>query len=891
VPVDDLTRFTLTDAGSAERAATASRALRWMTEAVVLGLVCLAPWPFASVKPEHERLLVAGVAFVSILWGARMLLAPERPWRYCHPSAAFAALVFLALAQIVPLPRTILGTLAPSTARTYQRLLPSRPELLPYGEPRDDPIPPAGSTLSLYPAATRADLARLVALWLLFAALANLPHPRATLRRLSVAAFLSGSVLALFGLVQYFSTDTHTVFWSVKTLGQVFGPFVNRNHFAFYMNLCIFISTGWLLARVAGREQRPGGPDDTSPGPDEGRARPRPSLQGKLGRSLTLPRIARAAAGIDAETIGILFALALMVSSVLVCQSRGGFAALVGGSILGLALWFGRTQRSTQGWVLLVVPAVVLALVAWLGFDPVAERLGTFKSGEAVKDERLTFWSSALRQARDYPLWGTGFGTYQIVERLYRRDASYTDRIVEHTHNDYLELLGEAGLTGLVAIALVLFLLFRGGLRALRRDTRDPDQALVLGAVLGLAGIAIHSFSDFSLHMPADAVFATVLCGLLAACGRAPDEAATEHHGQRPKGKRQRGVLARAAGALVVIGLGLWAASESWKTAEAQAWRRMASDEDRATDLERVDRKLKHLGEALRLRPGDARLQSDAAYAHLAGYQEVQARWAEQKAAAAAGKDAGAMAGEDAVERLKRAHLVPALRHMLISRDLCPVRAIAQLDLATFVHDLKRADPQAAYLQRVAFLAPAEPWFWYQSGHLALADARLTEAWADWRRSLALSSLQLPQILEESRRHLDTAGLLRAVIPDRPELLLELARVLPAASDGDRRQVLERALAILERPSPPPLATDLHRRATIRRALGDSRGALEDYRAALLIEPGRSSWRYDRAVLLAEQGRFEEAHQEVLTILALEPANPQARALLDSVARGLAEHQ
>ncbi len=77
----------------------------------------------------------------------------------------------------------------------------------------------------------------------------------------------------------------------------------------------------------------------------------------------------------------------------------------------------------------------------------------------------------------------------------------------------------------------------------------------------------------------------------------------------------------------------------------------------------------------------------------------------------------------------------------------------------------------------------------------------------------------------------------------------------------------------------------------IRQRLGDPLGALKDYQTALVLEPRRSAWRYDRARLLVEQGRFEEAHHEVLTILALEPQNMPGRELLDTVARGLAEQR
>ena len=535
----------------------ATPALRWLTEGVVLALVCFSPWPFASVKPEHVFLLETGVAILTILWGIRMLREKELPWRKSPVIGCLAVLVLLAVWQMVPLPRSILGTIAPTTARLYQRLLPARPEVLPHGEHRDDPIPPAGSTLSLYPAATRYELARLLTLFLLFAAVANLPDPTAALRRLSLAALLNGSALALFGLVQFFSSDNHSVFWTVPTAGQVFGPFVNRNHFAFYMNLCIFLSVGLLLARFAER-------DRTGKAPAQG-FQPRPG--GGSGRRLLHHRSARGLT-IEAETMGILFALALMVSSVVVCLSRGGLLALAGGSILGVALRLWRTGWSMRERIFLLVPAIVLAMVTWFGFDQVAARLETLRGAEVVKDERVTFWSHALMQARDYPLWGTGFGTYQFVERLYRGDAGNANMLVEHAHNDYLEVLVEAGVPGLLATVLALILLLWIGLRVVRRDSGRPADGLALGALLGVVAIAIHSVTDFSLHIPADAVFATVVCALLVASGHGRAEDREEEAvALRGRGQRAAGVgrLARVLGAFLVIGLGLWVTQEGWK--------------------------------------------------------------------------------------------------------------------------------------------------------------------------------------------------------------------------------------------------------------------------------------------------------------------------------------
>jgi tetratricopeptide (TPR) repeat protein len=403
--------------------------------------------------------------------------------------------------------------------------------------------------------------------------------------------------------------------------------------------------------------------------------------------------------------------------------------------------------------------------------------------------------------------------------------------------------------------------------------------------------------------MPANAVFATVLCAHLCARGQEALEDQPDPAEDSPAfGPRDRvlGLVARLAPLLataVVVTLGFGLVERGWSKARAAHLRRLAFAQDRASEQGRSDRKVALLEAAVRHAPGDAELQSEAAYAHLGAM--ATKRWLLSAPRVPPGGSAPQQPGPApgsgpdpaALERLTRAHLLPARRFLLRARDLCPVRAVAHLDLANLVADLASADPQAAYLQRVKLLAPADPWLWYQCGVTALAAGRSAEAWADWRGSLALSTAHLPEILERSRAHLDPQGILRDVLPDRHDVLLEVARALYPQPDEGRRPFLERALASLEDRGQPPSARDLRTTATIHRELGQPAQALEAYRAALLREPNHPRWRYELAELSYEQGHYEDAHQELLTILALEPKNVRARTLLDAVARGLAEHR
>src|SRR5205085_2329291 len=109
--------------------------------------------------------------------------------------------------------------------------------------------PPAGSTISFFPGATNRQVLHLLAVFLVFAMVRNNLVSPAALRRLCVVCLINGSGLSLFALVQFFTSPHNTLYWSYPSRGQVFGPFICRNHFPYYVNLCIGLGTGLLLSR------------------------------------------------------------------------------------------------------------------------------------------------------------------------------------------------------------------------------------------------------------------------------------------------------------------------------------------------------------------------------------------------------------------------------------------------------------------------------------------------------------------------------------------------------------------------------------------------------------------------------------------------------------------
>src|SRR5205807_2307514 len=128
----------------------------------------------------------------------------------------------------------------------------------------------------------------------------------------------------------------------------------------------------------------------------------------------------------------------------------------------------------------------------------------------------------------DFSLCGTGYGTFEHVELVYRTGPAHKGWVIEHAHNDYLEALVEGGpVRLLLSLAAILFV-YRLGWRALRRHRGQATEGLVLGALLGFTTVVVHSAMDFGLHVPTIAAAAAVVAAHVAALGekrRAPGAA------------------------------------------------------------------------------------------------------------------------------------------------------------------------------------------------------------------------------------------------------------------------------------------------------------------------------------------------------------------------------
>jgi O-antigen ligase len=151
-----------------------------------------------------------------------------------------------------------------------------------------------------------------------------------------------------------------------------------------------------------------------------------------------------------------------------------------------------------------IVLVLVAGVVGWLGIGRALERFEQYRGLEVTEARRVEMARDTWRIFLDHPVLGTGFGTLQSVFPPY--ETLYDGRVVNHTHNDYVELLAETGATGGVLAIMFLALLFLRSWRAMDAGRGSLELALHVGALVACFGILVHSLVDFNLHIPSNAL-------------------------------------------------------------------------------------------------------------------------------------------------------------------------------------------------------------------------------------------------------------------------------------------------------------------------------------------------------------------------------------------------
>jgi len=268
-------------------------------------------------------------------------------------------------------------------------------------------------------------------------------------------------------------------------LGDARGTYINRNHFAGFMEMVLPLGLGYTLAMGTWHKKVSIKALISSD---------RPNFQFFLSIGLTV-----------------------MVLALLLSRSRAGIL----GGVLGF-LTFVLLVRSSTGklprsfWV---ITSVIIGMVGFyslkIGIDPVLERFLRISKDTS----RLDIWRDSLVMIKDHPL-GIGLAASREVFPVYNA-TNFSDSRFLYLHNDYIQLLAEAGWLGFGALVGGFYVFLAKSLLKIRKMLLQADPLrffLAVGALSGLMSIAFHSFFDFNLHMPANCVYFVMLMGIVYNC-------------------------------------------------------------------------------------------------------------------------------------------------------------------------------------------------------------------------------------------------------------------------------------------------------------------------------------------------------------------------------------
>lgn len=349
---------------------------------------------------------------------------------------------------------------------------------------------PAAAALSLAPYLTRMAIIQLIVYFVFFAAALRFVNSYQRLQKIVLMIIIFSSLMAFYGILQRLANLE--AIYGLRSPGQAFpfASFVNQHHFAAFMEMTIGLTLGLLFGKATKNNKR----------------------------------------------IFLLIAVVIMGIALVFTSSRAGMLSLLGviGFVAAANLFrssAGKTDSTISGEnnyrrnLAFVGGALALILILFgavllLGGDESLLRGIGLSNPDDISNGRTHFWQIALQIFFDYPVIGSGLDSFAVV--LPRYDTWNGAFRIEQAHNDYLQILADAGISGFAFVAWFIYLLFKQSAASLGESSDAFRRGAGVGALAGGVGILIHSFFDFPLRTPSNALFFLTLTVLATASINSP---------------------------------------------------------------------------------------------------------------------------------------------------------------------------------------------------------------------------------------------------------------------------------------------------------------------------------------------------------------------------------
>lgn len=423
-----------------------------------LGLILWLPVPWGSNVVWAWSLMEAWILILSLVWLIqyfRSTVFLTRSFIRAWPVTVCLLLTLLWVEfQTLALPVNLLGALSPQALDIH-----SSTQSYP--------------SLSLDVHATRSGALKTLSYLLLFCLTLLLVNSGQRVRMLARTIVFSGFLQAGYGALI-----------ALIYGGSATGTFVNRNHFAGYLSICLAVGIGLMLAELSTRAA------------SDWRERTRRLLTTLLGSKAY-----------------IRLALVVMVIALVLTHSRMGNVAFFLSLTLMGGFYLFVVRRITRGTVIFFISLLVIDVVIvgnFFGIEQVAERLQQTSTTTTLRDDLA---QDTWMIVRDFPLAGTGAGSFYSVYPSYNSGAVGT-LFFQHAENDYLQFASEFGLGAFALLGFSLLVSLSVAIRAQLRRRNDLMKGMGFTAAMAILALLIHSTADFNLQIPANAATIMVILAL-----------------------------------------------------------------------------------------------------------------------------------------------------------------------------------------------------------------------------------------------------------------------------------------------------------------------------------------------------------------------------------------
>ncbi|MFQ5801943.1 MAG: tetratricopeptide repeat protein [Candidatus Methylomirabilales bacterium] len=223
--------------------------------------------------------------------------------------------------------------------------------------------------------------------------------------------------------------------------------------------------------------------------------------------------------------------LAFLNVSIVLARSRAAWLGLAFGLCLMIPLMQKHkalqapSYKAAKAKKMLAVLAILVSswgmgILLFSRGDPSQTALFQARGDFSSLQYRISYWWDSLNMIRENPLLGVGAGNFTFVFFRYADlpQGPFTQNtLLEHPHNEYINLTAELGALGLLAFSWLLLRIGRMGWQALKK-AEETEEALRLLSLLGcLVSVAINGFLFYPFHEPSTTLNLFLILGLLEA--------------------------------------------------------------------------------------------------------------------------------------------------------------------------------------------------------------------------------------------------------------------------------------------------------------------------------------------------------------------------------------